>query len=339
VEESLDYANAAGARAVTVRGPMEGTSSFAELQTLRARGSSTGRARGRFVDWFQGAGLSPVPAGMTSVCSAHPLVLEAAMLRAAPVDEPVLIEATCNQVNHLGGYTGLTPAAFRDGVYSIADRVSFPRHRVLLGGDHLGPNPWRHLPAQEAMAQAELMVAAYVAAGFEKIHLDTSMGCLGEAAHVTAGLTAARAARLAVVAQQAGQATGTTLRYVIGTEVPTPGGAKDKIEHLEATRPEAVRATMGAHRDAFAAAGAHAAYESIIALVVQPGFKFDDQKVVVYQRPSFGVPQRKKHPRAPHKRVPPNSLPACSKRPFGAPAQAAMHRSGHRCAGYLRCRV
>ena len=92
----------------------------------------------------------------------------------------VLIEATCNQVNHQGGYTGLTPAAFRDQVYGIADRVGFPRRQVVLGGDHLGPNPWRHLPAKVALSEAEAMVAAYVSAGYQKIHLDTSMGCQGE---------------------------------------------------------------------------------------------------------------------------------------------------------------
>ena len=36
VEESLDYANASGARAVTIRGPMEGTSTFAQLDALRS---------------------------------------------------------------------------------------------------------------------------------------------------------------------------------------------------------------------------------------------------------------------------------------------------------------
>jgi sugar/nucleoside kinase (ribokinase family) len=34
VEQSLRYANAAGARTVTVKGPMEGTSSFAELDAF-----------------------------------------------------------------------------------------------------------------------------------------------------------------------------------------------------------------------------------------------------------------------------------------------------------------
>jgi len=284
VKESLDYANAAGARIVTVRGPMEGTSDFAQLDALRSAGPSRGCARPRIAGWLLRSAASTAPAtGITSVCSAHPLVLEAALLEAASQGRPVLIEATCNQVNHTGGYTGLTPADFLDLVHNVADEVSFPRSEIVLGGDHLGPNPWRHLAAEEAMAQAETMVAAYVGAGFEKIHLDTSMGCKGEPDCVPAELAASRAAQLAIVAERTGAATNANLRYVVGTEVPTPGGAKEEIERLEVTRPEAVIATVEEHRRAFAAAGAPSASEAIVAVVVQPGVEFDDQRVVVYR--------------------------------------------------------
>ena len=118
--------------------------------------------------------------GITSICSAHPFVIEAALKQAAEDRDTVLIEATCNQVNHDGGYTGMTPAAFRDFVFAIAEKVGLPRDRILLGGDHLGPNPWKGLPADEAMQESECMVAAYVEAGFTKIHLDTSMACRGD---------------------------------------------------------------------------------------------------------------------------------------------------------------
>ncbi|HTW08240.1 MAG TPA: D-tagatose-bisphosphate aldolase, class II, non-catalytic subunit [Acidimicrobiales bacterium] len=282
VEQSLANANAAGAWAVTVRGPMEGTSTFAQLESLRSRGSA-GHPTRALVAWAQGDDAGPVPPGITSVCSAHPLVLEAAMLEAASLGERVLIEATCNQVNHKGGYTGLTPADFRDLVYSIADKVSYPRRAVLLGGDHLGPNPWRHQPAEVAMEQAELMVAAYVTAGFEKLHLDASMGCLGEPGYVPTALAAERAARLAVVAQTQSAASGMHPRYVVGTEVPSPGGALEEIDHLEVTRPEALYATLDAHREAFMAAGAAEAYDAVMAVVAQPGVEFDDQKVVPYR--------------------------------------------------------
>ena len=122
----------------------------------------------------------PGTRGITSVCSAHPLVIEAALRRGKSESAAVLIEATCNQVNQEGGYTGMTPADFRRFVEEIAARIAFPAEQLILGGDHLGPNPWKALPAEEALARAEAMIAAYVDAGFRKIHLDTSMGCAGE---------------------------------------------------------------------------------------------------------------------------------------------------------------
>jgi D-tagatose-1,6-bisphosphate aldolase subunit GatZ/KbaZ len=283
VEESLDYANASGARAVTIRGPMEGTSSFAQLDALKLSAQVSRAARLTALISPHTNGLDTGSSGITSVCSAHPMVVEAAMRQAAADGTVVLIEATCNQVNQEGGYTGLTPVVFRDQVHDIANKVGFPWQQVILGGDHLGPNPWRHLPSETALARARAMVAAYVAAGYEKIHIDASMGCQGEPDHLPDVVTAERAARLAVVAETAAAGAGTRPRYVIGTEVPVPGGALTEIEHLEVTRPEAVVATLREHERAFAAAGARAAFEAVIALVAQPGVEFDDRNVVVYQ--------------------------------------------------------
>jgi D-tagatose-1,6-bisphosphate aldolase subunit GatZ/KbaZ len=228
------------------------------------------------------AGLRPGRA-ITSVCSAHPVVIEAALRFAAEQGLPALIEATCNQVNPDGGYTGLTPAGFRDAVVRLAARVGLPPADLILGGDHLGPNPWRALPAAAAMAMAEAMVAAYAEAGFVKLHLDTSMGCAGEPDALPDELTAARAARLAVVAEAAAVGAGVTPCYVVGTEVPTPGGAREAIAHLEVTRPEAARATHAVHRRAFAAAGVAPSFDRVIALVVQPGVEFGHTNVAIFR--------------------------------------------------------
>ncbi|HTV10642.1 MAG TPA: PfkB family carbohydrate kinase [Acidimicrobiales bacterium] len=282
VADSLRYANAAGARAVTVRGPMEGTSDFAQLEEIRSGEKDRGRGKRRFVGWLGGVSRGKAISGITSVCSAHPMVLEAAMQEAASTGSPVLIEATCNQVNHQGGYTGLTPAAFGHLVNRIAQKVGLPRERIILGGDHLGPSPWRDLPAEKAYEQAELMVAAYVEAGFTKIHLDTSMGCRSEPRYVAPQLVATRAARLATISEKSRLATASQLLYVIGTEVPTPGGATEEIEGLHVTRPETVLETLELHSEAFTSAGVRAAYENVIAIVAQPGVEFDDQKVVLY---------------------------------------------------------
>lgn len=225
------------------------------------------------------------PVGITSVCSAHPLVIEATLVHALRHGQPLaLIEATSNQVNQDGGYTGMVPAQFRDFVYGIAERVGFPVARLVLGGDHLGPNAWTTLPAEEARAKAETMVADYVRAGFRKIHLDCSMSCAGDPVPLPEKTIAERAARLCRAAEDAydGDAADAPV-YIVGTEVPVPGGAAEDLEELALTTADAALATIAMHRDLFQASGLGAAWERVIATVVQPGVEFDHDKVVDYR--------------------------------------------------------
>lgn len=225
------------------------------------------------------------PSGITSVCSAHPIVLQAALQRGRETGETVLIEATCNQVNHHGGYTGMQPADFVERVMEIAGKVSCPPEQIVLGGDHLGPNPWRDDPAEAAMAEAASMVTAYVAAGFRKIHLDASMGCRGEPLALDDEATAARAVRLAAVAEAtARDMDGELPLYVIGTEVPPPGGADHILSAIEPTSQEAARQTFNVHRATFLKAGLEDAFARVIGLVVQPGVEFGNHNVIFYDR-------------------------------------------------------
>lgn len=223
--------------------------------------------------------------GVTSLCSAHPIVIEASLLHAQRTgQEFLLFEATCNQVNQDGGYTGMTPADFVRFVHGIADHVGFDRTRIALGGDHLGPNPWTALDAAAAMDKAEAMVAAYVAAGFRKIHLDCSMSCSGDPEPLPEAEIVRRAVRLCRAAETAhAQVGGEAPVYVIGTEVPVPGGATESIEGLALTTPQAALTTIDAHRDAFAAAGLETAWQRVIASVVQPGVEFDHHSVIDYR--------------------------------------------------------
>jgi D-tagatose-1,6-bisphosphate aldolase subunit GatZ/KbaZ len=222
--------------------------------------------------------------GIHSVCSSHPLVVEAALREAKRSGRYALIEATSNQVNQFGGYTGMTPVAFRHYVAEIAERAALPMERVLLGGDHLGPNCWRNEPSEVAMQRSEQLVADYVAAGFRKIHLDCSMSCADDPAALSDAVIAARAARLCRASENAWRASaGEPPLYVIGTEVPTPGGAAEKLDTLAVTTPAAVTATLEAHRTAFLRQGVDAAWERVAALVVQPGVEFDHYQVIDYQ--------------------------------------------------------
>lgn len=225
----------------------------------------------------------PGPSGIPSICSAHPVVLQAAMNATLPTTLPLLIEATCNQVNQDGGYTGMTPADFRQFVENIAAENGFPADRIIYGGDHLGPNPWKHLPAAAAMDKAEAMITAFAAAGFTKLHLDCSMGCQGEPVALDDEQTAARAARLAAAAESAlpgGDIPAPV--YIIGTEVPIPGGAMHALDELELTTPEDAVRTVDVHREAFTQAGQLDAFSRVIAVVVQPGVEFGSHNVVDY---------------------------------------------------------
>jgi D-tagatose 6-phosphate 4-epimerase len=227
-------------------------------------------------------------AGVTSVCTAHPMVIEAALSLGLRAGRRVLIEATCNQVNQEGGYTGMTPADFRRFVEGIAAGVGFDPSRIILGGDHLGPNPWKHLAAADAMDRARAMIEAYARSGFTKLHLDTSMGCVGEPAALADEVTAERAASLAKVAETA-VTDGPAPVYVIGTEVPVPGGAQHALASLAVTRPEAALRTVAVHRQAFKQAGMEAAFGRAIGVVVQPGVEFASAEVVRYE------PEKAKH--------------------------------------------
>lgn len=223
--------------------------------------------------------------GIYSVCSAHPLVIEAAMQQALADETLLLIEATSNQVDQFGGYTGMTPAQFRDYVRSFAQQLAFPLDRLILGGDHLGPNRWQTLDAETAMAHAETLIESYVAAGFAKIHLDCSMACADDAAPVSDEVSSTRAARLAEVAERTARKHfgSSSIAYVIGTEVPVPGGAHETIEALTPTDPVAARTTMTRHMEAFRARGLDDAWSRVIGLVVQPGVEFDHFQVIDYR--------------------------------------------------------
>lgn len=230
---------------------------------------------------LRGDGTQP---GIYSVCSAHPLVLRAAAEQSAVDGSLLLIEATSNQVNQMGGYTGMQPSDFRNFAEKIAAHANLDSQRLLLGGDHLGPNPWRHLPVVKAMQHAKTMVSAYAKASFGKIHLDASMPCLGDPTTLSDAEVADRSVQLCLAAEAACPEGGDKPVYVIGTEVPTPGGATHSLDGLVTTPSAAAAHTLAVHREAFAANGLGYAWKRVVAIVVQPGVEFDHDSVIQYQR-------------------------------------------------------
>lgn len=228
------------------------------------------------------------PVGIYSVCSANQFVLEAAMIQAKRENTALLIESTSNQVDQFGGYSGLNPQQFVEYVQQISDRMKFPFEMIILGGDHLGPNVWQDRPSDQAMGHASDQIRSYVQAGFTKIHLDASMRCLDDPGEpgkpLDPAIIAERTAFLCRTAEEYSNGSGSLPLYVIGTEVPVPGGANHDIGEITITSVPDLQQTIDLTQKAFFKYGLQEAWERVIAVVVQPGVEFSDAMVNDYQR-------------------------------------------------------
>jgi D-tagatose-1,6-bisphosphate aldolase subunit GatZ/KbaZ len=225
--------------------------------------------------------------GTYAVCSAHPAVLDAAISQSLADGSILHVESTSNQVNQFGGYTGANPAQFAAQILARAEAAGLAPARVVLGADHLGPYCWRSKTAAVAMANACELAAQSVLAGYQKIHLDASMACADDPAVLPEPTVAERTAALCLAAEQSHAslpANSLSPLYVIGTEVPVPGGEVAEGECPAPTRLEDLRQSLDEFRKAFLARGLSSAWERVIAVVVQPGVEFGDNSVFEYDR-------------------------------------------------------
>lgn len=227
--------------------------------------------------------------GIPSLCSSNDYVIKAAFEYGIKKDCFILIEATANQVNQYGGYTGMKPQDFKEFVFGIAKETGFSTDRLILGGDHLGPLFAKEKDEEIAMKDAEVVIDLFVRAGFEKIHIDTSMllGSDDPSLGLTDKIIARRGARLCKVAEQAFLDEfnkPSELIYVIGSEVPVPGGAQNEHEDISVTSKEAFFDTVNEFKEAFKNNGLEEAFKRVMAVVVQPGVEFGDDSVDDYNR-------------------------------------------------------
>ena len=227
--------------------------------------------------------------GIPSYCSANELVLEQALRRAKALNTPTLIEATANQVNQFGGYTGMLPKDFYNMVLHLAKKMDLPESMVILAGDHLGPLTWQNLPQKEAMDNSIELVYQYARAGFTKIHLDTSMKVADDPDGLLSTETIARRGAILYKAAMKGYEELKTEKpdamrpvFIIGSEVPIPGGAQEEEDSLSVTSPAAFKDTVATYQRVFAEEGVTEGMKDVIAVVVQPGVEFGDEQVFMY---------------------------------------------------------
>ena len=235
-----------------------------------------------------------VPKRIYSICSANENVIEVALKYAMQKKIHVLLESTCNQVNQFGGYTGMKPLDFANFVFSIANRIKYPKNKIILGGDHLGPSPWKKETSQNAMGKACSMVNEYALAGYSKFHLDASM-CLaddpkGKDRTLNPEIIAKREAKLCFEIEKIYKNIFDSDKllpvYVIGSEVPAPGGTKEAKENIEITSSFNLKNTIELTKKAFYDLNLESAWERVIAVVVNLGIEFNNNKVFEYNRES-----------------------------------------------------
>jgi D-tagatose-1,6-bisphosphate aldolase subunit GatZ/KbaZ len=227
------------------------------------------------------------PPGIFSICSANPYVLRASMQTAKKNNLPLLIESTCNQVNQFGGYMNLKPSGYVRYIETIARETDFPMDQILLGGDHLGPSVWKNEPAASAMQKSIELVRAYIRGGFRKIHLDTSMPCLDDPSPLPKEIIAEREAQLCKVAVEENRMAGneiSNLTFVVGTEVPPPGGSFKDKDKVNVSSVKETEENISSIKKAFEKNDLEAAWERVRAFVVQPGVEFSDSHIHAYDR-------------------------------------------------------
>jgi D-tagatose-1,6-bisphosphate aldolase subunit GatZ/KbaZ len=225
--------------------------------------------------------------GVYAVCSAHPSVIAAAVQQVVEDQSVLHVESTSSQVNQVGGYSGQTPSQFAEFVHAAAQRAGLPGERVLLGGDHLGPYPWREQAAEVAMRNACELVRACVLAGYTKIHLDASMPCADDSKGLDERTVAKRAAMLCRAAESAFcelPPGASHLLYVIGTEVPAPGGELLPGMPPAISPADHVHHTLEIFRASFAEQGVSSAWDRVVGIVVQPGVEFGENVIFDYDR-------------------------------------------------------
>ena len=114
---------------------------------------------------------------LPSFCTSNLDVLKSILIYSKKKKLPCLIESTSNQVNQYGGYTNLKPKQFHKKIFNLAKSINFSKKNLYLGGDHLGPLPWKNEKSKKSLRNSVVLINDYIKANYCKIHLDTSIKC------------------------------------------------------------------------------------------------------------------------------------------------------------------
>ncbi len=211
-----------------------------------------------------------------SFCTSNIEVLKIIILYCKRKKLPCLVESTSNQVNQYGGYSGKTPQEFYNDIKKILKQNNFSFKNFYMGGDHLGPLPWKKKNKKTAMNNSVQLINKCLDSNYSKIHVDTSIKCINDKI-INHSIIFDRTKYILQNSKLKKKLSKIFL--IIGTEVPLSGSnEKGKIK---LTQKNQINLEVKKFRDLL-----RTLYKKKLkfGLVVEPGMRFMHNSI---QRPNF----------------------------------------------------
>ena len=208
---------------------------------------------------------------LPSFCTSNFEVLNFLMIYSKIHKLPVLIECTSNQVNQYGGYTKLKPINFYKKIMNLKNKFKLKKENVLIGADHLGPLPWKHLDEKKALKNAIKLFKDCINAKFNKIHIDTGIK-LKKDSSLSKKIIIERCKK---IYNSVNKKKLNHIKFVFGTEVPVAGGGGGNKMLL--TSLKAIKKDIEEYKK----------IRKRFSLVVEPGLNFTNNKVYKLNMKNF----------------------------------------------------
>jgi len=141
---------------------------------------------------------------------------------AKELNAPLYFNASLNQVDRDGGYTGWTPSSFKTYVLQVAREHGF-KGPTILQLDHGGP--WlkdehiaRNYSYSQALNDFLKSLEAFIEAGFNVIHIDTTVDMENETGYADLDKAVRRTIDLILYSEELASKYGVRLEYEIGSD-------------------------------------------------------------------------------------------------------------------------
>jgi len=216
---------------------------------------------------------------LPSFCTSNIDVLNSILFFCHIKKLPCLIECTSNQVNQNGGYTNKNPKIFINEILNISKKINFDKNKLFLGGDHLGPLPWKNKNKDLAIKKSIVLIENFLKEEFCKIHIDTSIKCKDDK-YINNEIIFDRTSK--ILSHPKIKKKIKNKFIIIGTEVPLSGSGD--TEKVVVTKQKQIEDEVRKFRDILKSLKIK---NKLFGLVVEPGMKYNHSSILKPNLSSF----------------------------------------------------